>query len=103
MSRRLRFRRLRLRNWKNFRQADVPLGDRLFLVGANAAGKSNFLDAFRFLRDVARSGGGFESAVRDPRRGGVSGVRCLAARDGRNARPRPPTLTRCGASCPDKF
>lgn len=80
MSKDLRFRRLRLRNWKNFRQVDVALQDRLFLVGANASGKSNFLDAFRFLRDIALSGSGFREAVLHPRRGGVSGIRCLAAR-----------------------
>ena len=80
MSRDLRFRRLRLRNWKNFLRVDVALSDRLFLVGANASGKSNFLDAFRFLRDIALSGSGFREAVLHPRRGGVSGIRCLAAR-----------------------
>lgn len=80
MSRDLRFRRLRLRNWKNFLRVDVALQDRLFLVGANASGKSNFLDAFRFLRDIALSGSGFREAVLHPRRGGVSGIRCLAAR-----------------------
>ena len=80
MSRDLRFRRLRLRNWKNFLRVDVALRDRLFLVGANASGKSNFLDALRFLRDIALSGGGFREAVFHPRRGGVSGIRCLAAR-----------------------
>ena len=80
MSKDLRFRRLRLRNWKNFRQVDVALRDRVFLVGANASGKSNFLDAFRFLRDIALSGSGFREAVLHPRRGGVSGIRCLAAR-----------------------
>ena len=80
MSRDLRFRRLRLRNWKNFLQVDVAVGNRLFLMGANAAGKSNLLDAFRFLRDVALSGSGFREAVLHPRRGGVAGIRCLAAR-----------------------
>ena len=80
MSKDLRFRRLRLRNWKNFLRVEVAVRDRLFLVGANAAGKSNFLDAFRFLRDVALSGSGFREAVLHPRRGGVSGIRCLAAR-----------------------
>ena len=49
MSGDLRFRRLRLRNWKNFLQVDVALQDRLFLVGANASEKSNVLDDFRFL------------------------------------------------------
>jgi predicted ATPase len=73
-----RFTELRLQNWKNFARVDVPLQDRVFLVGPNASGKSNLLDAFRFLRDVASSGGGFQEAVRQ--RGGVSAIRCLAAR-----------------------
>ncbi len=80
MSRQLRFRRLELKNWKNFQDVDVPVQDRIFLVGANASGKSNLLDAFRFLRDLARPDGGFRPAVLDSRRGGVKGIRCLAAR-----------------------
>ena len=80
MSEDLRFRRLRLQNWKNFLHVDVAVRDRVFLVGANASGKSNFLDVFRFLRDIALSGSGFRTAVLHPRRGGVSGIRCLAAR-----------------------
>ena len=73
----MRFRRLGLRNWRNFVELDVALQRRAFLVGANASGKSNLLDIFRFLRDVASSGGGFEEAVRS--RGGVSRIRSLAA------------------------
>lgn len=72
----MRFRRLRLRNWRNFVDIDVDLQRRAFLVGANASGKSNLLDVFRFLRDVA-SPGGFEHAVWS--RGGVSRIRSLAA------------------------
>jgi len=71
-------RSVRLQNWKNFARVDVDLHDRVFLVGPNASGKSNFLDAFRFLRDLASLGGGFQEATR--RRGGVSAIRCLAAR-----------------------
>ncbi|MCS6797216.1 MAG: AAA family ATPase [Myxococcota bacterium] len=74
----MRFTRLVLRNWKNFVSAEATIGDRLFLVGPNASGKSNLLDAFRFLRDLASSGGGFREAV--GRRGGVSAIRSLAAR-----------------------
>jgi predicted ATPase len=67
-----------LKNWRNFRAVDVPLSERVFVVGPNASGKSNFLDIFRFLRDLARSGGGLQEAVK--LRGGVSKIRCLAAR-----------------------
>jgi predicted ATPase len=75
---RLRFSRVTLQNWKNFLEIDVALQDRVFLVGPNASGKSNLLDVFRFLRDLASPGGGFREAV--GRRGGVSAIRCLAAR-----------------------
>jgi len=74
----MKFRKLVLKNWKNFVSVEVEIPERLFLVGPNASGKSNFLDAFRFLRDLASSGGGFQEAV--ARRGGVSAIRCLAAR-----------------------
>lgn len=75
----LKFRRIRLKNWKNFTDVEVQIRDRIFLVGPNASGKSNFLDAFRFLRDLATSGGGFQESI-ELRRGGVSAIRCLAAR-----------------------
>lgn len=78
MSGDLKIRKLRLRNWKNFADVEVEIGDRVFLVGPNASGKSNFLDVFRFLCDLASSSGGFQEAV--GRRRGVSALRCLAAR-----------------------
>lgn len=71
--------RISLQNWRNFRAVNVPLRERQFIVGPNAAGKSNFLDVFRFLRDIAKpDGGGIQKAVKD--RGGVSKLRSLAAR-----------------------
>jgi predicted ATPase len=73
-----RFSRLILENWRNFAGCDVQLQRRVFIVGPNASGKSNLLDAFRFLRDIVATGGGFQEAVQ--RRGGVSSLRCLAAR-----------------------
>ncbi|HEU0301900.1 MAG TPA: AAA family ATPase [Longimicrobium sp.] len=74
----MKFDHLRLENWKNFRSVDLPLQRRVFIVGPNAAGKSNLLDAFRFLRDIADPEGGFQRAVKS--RGGVSQLRCLHAR-----------------------
>jgi predicted ATPase len=70
--------RLILKNWRNFRTANVALGERAFLIGPNASGKSNFLDAIRFLRDIAKAGGGLQQAI--SQRGGLSKIRCLAAR-----------------------
>jgi len=78
MSDDLRFQSLRLQNWKNFAHVEVAIQDRIFLAGPNASGKSNLLDVFRFLRDLASRGGGFQEAI--ARRGGVTAIRCLAAR-----------------------
>lgn len=71
--------RLKLKNWRNFRDVDVALGPRGFLIGANASGKSNLLDVFRFLRTIAQSeGGGLQKALKD--RGGLGKLRSLHAR-----------------------
>jgi predicted ATPase len=57
----------------------VDLTERIFVLGANASGKSNFLDVFRFLRDLCSpQGGGLQKAIQS--RGGLSKVRCLSAR-----------------------
>ena len=71
--------RLRLKNWRNFKNLDVPLRSRTYVIGANASGKSNLLDVFRFLRDVCKpAGGGLQKAVEN--RGGLKKLRCLQAR-----------------------
>lgn len=70
-----KFARVHLENWRNFKWVDVPLQNRAFLVGPNASGKSNFLDALRFLRDLVAPGGGFQQSVKD--RGGTSSIRSL--------------------------
>jgi predicted ATPase len=70
---------VKLANWKNFQGVDLDLSERMFIVGPNASGKSNFLDAFRFLRDIAKgTGGGLQKAIGD--RGGFSSIRCYGAR-----------------------
>ena len=71
-------------NWRNFKKVEFEVSDRLFIVGPNASGKSNLLDLFRFLSDVAGPGGGLASAIE--RRGGLRKVRSLFARN--NARGR---------------
>ncbi len=70
--------KLILKNWRNFRSVDVELGLRVFIAGPNASGKSNLLDVFVFLKDLAKPGGGLQNAV--TARGGISKLRCLAAR-----------------------
>jgi predicted ATPase len=44
---------VRLQNFKSFQDVRVNLGVRNVLVGPNMSGKSNFVEAFRFLRRVA--------------------------------------------------
>ena len=45
---------LRLINFKNFADETLKLGPFTVIVGANASGKSNIRDAFRFLHGVGR-------------------------------------------------
>jgi predicted ATPase len=70
--------KIKLTNWRNFQEVDVDLVSRVFVVGANASGKSNFLDVIRFMRDIVKQAGGLQYAVEQ--RGGVSKIRCLSAR-----------------------
>lgn len=77
--------RLQLKNWRNFKQLDVPLGRRTYIIGANASGKSNLLDAFRFLRDICKpAGGGLQKAIEE--RDGITKLRCLQARNDNEVR-----------------
>src|SRR5262245_31412958 len=48
--------RLSLSNFKSFRHVSVQFGKFTVLIGANASGKSNFVQAIRFLRDIAQYG-----------------------------------------------
>ena len=45
---------LRLVNFKNFADETLRLGPFTLIVGANASGKSNIRDAFRFLHGIGR-------------------------------------------------
>ena len=71
--------RLKIRNWRNFTRAEVSLQETTYIIGPNASGKSNFLDVFRFMRDIVNpNGGGLQQALAS--RGGLTKVRSLAAR-----------------------
>lgn len=74
----MRFSRVRLKNWRNFKWVDAKLSQRMFVVGPNAVGKSNLLDVFRFLRDLTLDNGGLAAAVRE--RDGIGKLRSLHAR-----------------------
>lgn len=57
----MKIKKIHLRNFKNFEDVTVALGDMNVLIGANASGKSNFLSALKFLRDIQQFG--MEDAV----------------------------------------
>ena len=46
--------KVRLKNFKNFANETLRLGPFTVIVGANASGKSNIRDAFRFLHGIGR-------------------------------------------------
>ena len=86
--------RIVVENFKSLRRVDLKLGRMNLLIGANASGKSNFLDALRVLQGI---GAGFTigeildgkpksatSEVWDGIRGGSSKA-CYAAADGSGA------------------
>ena len=63
--------RVVLRHYKSIAACDVRLQPLTFLVGANGAGKSNFLDSLRFVADALNSS--LDHALRN--RGGINDVR----------------------------
>lgn len=60
-----------IRNYKSIAACKVRLGPLMFLVGQNGSGKSNFLDALRFVADSLRTS--LDHALRD--RGTIKEVR----------------------------
>ncbi|MBE9057569.1 AAA family ATPase [Sphaerospermopsis sp. LEGE 08334] len=72
--------KLILENWKSFRYAELPLDPLTVLIGTNASGKSNVVEALEFLQRIA-NGENIETALAGDKtlpaiRGGVE----LAAR-----------------------
>jgi predicted ATPase len=57
----MRLTSIRAENFKSFRNLDIQLDNLNVLIGANASGKSNFVQLFTFLRDVVESG--LENAI----------------------------------------
>src|SRR3984885_12594506 len=68
-------RRVRIRGYKSIAFCDVELNPLTILVGRNASGKSNFLDALAFLRDSLEVG----PAEAVKRRGGWQSIHCRSA------------------------
>jgi len=63
--------RVRIRNYKSIAVCDVHLGRLSVLVGRNGSGKSNFLDALRFIADGLQTS--LDHAIKS--RGGIDDVR----------------------------
>ena len=77
------FTSLRLVDFKNFRDETLHMGPLTVIVGANASGKSNLRDAFRFLHGIGRGytlgeiiGGKYGAGQREwaPIRGGADEI-----------------------------
>lgn len=64
-------RRLHVRNYKSLGDCDLRLGPVSLIVGRNGAGKSNLVDALRFIADALRTT--LEHSIRT--RGGIDNVR----------------------------
>lgn len=47
---------IKVQNFKSFEDIDVTLNSLNILIGANASGKSNFIEIFKFLRDITSLG-----------------------------------------------
>lgn len=52
----MKIKKLKVKNFKSFNELEVELKNFNVLIGANAAGKSNFIHIFEFLRDIAKLG-----------------------------------------------
>ncbi|MDW8120811.1 MAG: AAA family ATPase [Armatimonadota bacterium] len=65
--------RLRIKNFKTFRSLDLSLDRLNVLIGANASGKSNLVQVFKFLSDISEQG--LENAI--SLQGGVEFLRNL--------------------------
>lgn len=78
----LRVTQVALRNYKSIEQCEIELHPLTVLVGRNGAGKSNIIDALRFVNDSLQNT--LEYAIRE--RGGIAQVR----RKSLGERPRHP-------------
>lgn len=48
--------KMRISNFKSFKDVEIELGKFNVLIGPNASGKSNFIEIFRFLKDIVNHG-----------------------------------------------
>jgi AAA15 family ATPase/GTPase len=48
--------KIRVKNFRSFKDLELNLGNLNIVIGANASGKSNFVQIFKFLRDITIHG-----------------------------------------------
>ena len=52
----MQIKNIKVSNFKSFEEVNVDLGRFNVLIGANASGKSNFINVLQFLKDIAENG-----------------------------------------------
>ncbi len=72
--------RIRISNFKSFKDLELELGNLNVLIGANASGKSNFIQVFKFLRDIKING--LDNAI--SMQGGIEYMRNIAVGASKN-------------------
>ncbi|MBB6401604.1 putative ATPase [Methanococcus maripaludis] len=57
----MKIKKIKVSNFKSFESEEITFDDFNVIIGPNASGKSNFVEIFRFIKDVSRYG--LENAV----------------------------------------
>ncbi len=76
----MKIKRIHVKNFRSFDEIDVEVGNLNVLIGANASGKSNFIQIFQFLKDVLNKG--LENAV--SLQGGESLIRNVIGKESKD-------------------
>jgi len=76
----MRLTSIRAKNFKSFRELNISLDNLNVLIGANASGKSNFVQLFSFVRDIVESG--LDNAISI--QGGAQYLRNINCEEGAN-------------------
>ncbi len=66
-------RQIKFKNWKSFKDATLPIEQLTVLIGTNASGKSNALDAFEFLLRTANASDIQSAIIGDSSTAGIRG------------------------------
>lgn len=72
--------RIRVSNFKSFKELETEIGKFDIIIGANASGKSNFIRIFEFLRDITNHG--LDNAI--SMQGGIEYLRNISVGSSKN-------------------